>query len=217
MTTGMDDRANSVHPSAVIGPGVHLGTGNTIGPGVVLLGPLRIGNDNWFGAHAVIGGPAEIKGIDHGAAWNGELVGTGVTIGSGNVFRELVTVHQGHYDRTVIGSGCYLMNKVYVGHDGRVGDGITMASSVTLGGHVHVGDGANIGMNTVVHQRRVIGPGACRVQGVNAVGMTRGGLPQEAVDFVAAAYGHGTMPEGREPDVLRPAWQWWRKNTRDSR
>jgi UDP-N-acetylglucosamine acyltransferase len=239
MTTGMDDRANSVHPSAVIGPGVHLGTGNTIGPGVVLLGPLRIGNDNWFGAHAVIGGPAEIKGIDHGAAWNGELVGTGVTIGSGNVFRELVTVHQGHYDRTVIGSGCYLMNKVYVGHDGRVGDGITMASSVTLGGHVHVGDGANIGMNTVVHQRRVIGPGAmvgmgsvvtrdvppfakaygnpCRVQGVNAVGMTRGGLPQEAVDFVAAAYGRGSMPEGREPDVLRPAWQWWRENTRDSR
>ena len=81
-------------------------------------GPCSIGDDNWIGAHAVIGAPAEIKGIDHGAAWNGELVGTGVTIGSGNVFRELVTVHQGHYDTTVIGSGCYFMNKVYIGHDG---------------------------------------------------------------------------------------------------
>ena len=120
-----------------------------------------------------------------------------MTIGSGNVFREFVTVHQGHYDTTVIGSACYFMNKVYIGHDGRVGDGITMASSATLGGHVHVGDGANIGMNTVVHQRRVIGPGAmvgmgsvvtrdvppfakaygnpCRVRGVNAVGMAVAG------------------------------------------
>ena len=83
-------------------------------------------------------------------------------------------------------------------------------------------------MNTVVHQRRVIGPGAmvgmgsvvtrdvppfakaygnpCRVHGVNAVGMSRGGLPQEAVDFVSAAYGRGSVPHGQEPDVLRPAW-----------
>ncbi len=239
MPAGTDRPENSIHPSAVLGPGVSLGSGNTIGPGVVLLGPLRLGNDNWIGAHAVLGGPAEIKGIDHGAAWDGDLVGTGLTIGSGNVFRELVTVHQGHYDTSVIGSGCYFMNKVYIGHDGRVGDGITMASSATLGGHVHVGDGATIGMNTVVHQRRVIGPGAmvgmgsvvtrdvppfakaygnpCRVHGVNAVGMSRGGLPQEAVDFVSAAYGRGSVPHGREPDVLRPAWDWWREHTGASR
>ena len=85
---------NMIHASAVIGPGVDLGSGNTIGPGVVLLGPLQIGDDNWIGAHAVLGAPAEIKGIEHGAAWNGDLVGTGLTIGSGNVFREFVTVHQ---------------------------------------------------------------------------------------------------------------------------
>ena len=42
------------------------------------------------------------------------------------------------------------MNKVYIGHDGPVGDGITVASSATLGGHVHVGDGATIGMSAVV-------------------------------------------------------------------
>ena len=77
MPAGTDRPENSIHPSAVLGPGVSLGSGNTIGPGVVLLGPLRLGNDNWIGAHAVLGGPAEIKGIDHGAAWNGDLVGTG--------------------------------------------------------------------------------------------------------------------------------------------
>jgi UDP-N-acetylglucosamine acyltransferase len=53
----------------------------------------------------------------------------------------------------------------------------------------------------------------CRVHGVNAVGMTRGGLPQEAVDFVSVAYGRGSAPRGPEPDVLRPAWQWWREHT----
>lgn len=225
---------NVIHASAVIGPGVDLGSGNTIGPGVVLLGPLRIGDDNWIGAHAVLGAPAEIKGIEHGAAWNGDLVGTGLTIGSGNVFREFVTVHQGHYDTTTVGSGCYLMNKVYIGHDGRIGDGITMASSVTLGGHVHVGDGANLGMSSVVHQRRVIGPGAmvgmssvvtrdvppfakaygspCRVRGVNAVGMSRAGLPQEAADFLDVPYRQGALPQDGEPEVLRPAWEWWRQH-----
>ena len=36
---------NSIHPTAVLGPGVSLGSGNTIGPGVILLGPLHLGND----------------------------------------------------------------------------------------------------------------------------------------------------------------------------
>ena len=228
---------NAIHPTAVIGPEVDLGSGNTIGPGVVLLGPLRIGDDNWFGAHTVVGAPAEIRGTDHGAAWDGRVVGAGVTIGSGTVVREMVTIHQGHHERTLVGSGCYLMNKVYVAHDGQVGDGVTMASSVTLGGHVHVGDGANLGMCTVVHQRRVIGPGAmvgmgsvvtrdvppyakaygnpCRVRGANAVGMTRGGLPQDAVDFLAAAYARGAVPDGQEPPPsLRAAWGWWRARVR---
>ncbi len=223
---------NTIHQSAVVSAGVELGEGNMVGPGVVLLGPLVIGDGNWFGAHTVIGAPAEIRGIDHGAAWDGNLVGTGLRVGSRNVFREYVTVHQGHYDQTVLGDDGYFMNKVYIGHDGHVGDGVTMASSVTLGGHVHVGAGANIGMNTVVHQRRVVGPGAmvgmgavvtrdippyakaygspCRVRGANAVGMTRGGLPEEAVDFVAEPYARGQVPTGTEPDSLREAWAWWR-------
>jgi UDP-N-acetylglucosamine acyltransferase len=223
---------NAIHPSAVVGPEVVLGSGNVIGPGVVLLGPLVVGDDNWFGAHSVIGAPAEIRGIDHGAAWDGQVVGTGLTIGSRNVFREYVTIHQGHYATTQVGSDCYIMNKVYVGHDGTVEDGATMASSVTLGGHVTVGAGANLGMNCVVHQRRVIGPGAmvgmgsvvtrdlpphakaygnpCRVRGANTVGMTRGGLPEEAASALASAYGSGVVPDAPVHPALDASWDWWR-------
>ncbi len=225
--------ANSIHPSAVIGPEVTLGEGNTVGPHAVLLGPLVLGDNNWIGAHAVIGAPAEIYGIDHGAAWSGALVGTGVQIGSSNVFREYVTVHQGHYDVTTVGDGCYIMNKVYLAHDVRIDDRVTMASSVTLGGHVHVGTGANLGMNCTVHQRRIIGPGTmvgmsavvsrdippfakafgspCRIRGVNAIGMQRSGHPQESVDFLAALYAAGApVPSADEaPDSLAEALRWW--------
>ena len=224
--------ANSVHPTAVVGDDVTMGDGNVVGPGVVLLGPLTIGDGNWFGAHTVVGAPAEIRGIDHGEAWHGRTVGTGLTIGSRNVLREFVTIHQGHYDRTELGDDCYLMNKVYVGHDGHVADGVTMASSVTLGGHVHVGSGANLGMNTVVHQRRVVGPGAmvgmgsvvtrdvppyakaygspCRVRAANVVGMERGGVPEEARTALDTAYAEGRVPQPDEvPEALRDAWAWW--------
>ena len=226
---------NTVHATATIGPEVTLGDGNVVGPGVVLLGPLTVGEDNWFGANSVIGAPAEIRGIDHGAAWDGQLVGAGLVIGSRNVFRELVTIHQGHYETTLVGSDCYVMNKVYVGHDGQVDNGVTMASSVTLGGHVCIGAGANLGMNTVVHQRRIVGPGAmvgmgsvvtrnvpphakafgnpCRVHGANEVGMTRAGLPQTAVAELATAYRGGVVPEQVGDDSLLTAWHWWRERS----
>lgn len=222
---------NTIHPSAVVGPLVELGSDNTIGPGVVLLGPLTVGDHNWFGAHTVIGAPAEIRGIDHGAAWDGQVVGAGLRIGSRNVLREYVTIHQGHHDRTVVGDDCYLMNKCYVGHDGHLADGVTMASAVALGGHVHVGAGANVGMNTVVHQRRVIGPGAmvgmasvvthdippfatsygspCRLRGANSIGMQRAGFPAAAVEFVTSAYARGQVPVDGVPETLRSAWSWW--------
>ncbi|HEX8768428.1 MAG TPA: UDP-N-acetylglucosamine acyltransferase, partial [Jatrophihabitans sp.] len=100
---------NSVHPTAVIADDVVLGSDNVIGAYAVILGPTTIGNRNWIGPHVVLGTPAEIRGIDHGLAGGG--VGTGIRIGNANVIREYTTIHQGHYATTVVGNGCYLMNK----------------------------------------------------------------------------------------------------------
>jgi UDP-N-acetylglucosamine acyltransferase len=221
-----------IHPTAVVGPGVELGSGVTVGPLAVLLGPLVIGDRSWIGPSVSLGGPPEIRGVDHGAAWDGEQVGTGVRIGADVVLREGTTVHQGWYDRTLIGNGCFLMNKVYVAHDCHLGDGATLASSATLGGHVHVGTGANLGMNATVHQRRSVGAGAmvgmgavvtrsippwamafgspCRVRGVNTVGMTRAGLEPSAIEWLGRRYrdGEAVDPE-RAPSSVRPQLQEW--------
>jgi UDP-N-acetylglucosamine acyltransferase len=226
--------ANRIHPTAVVGPGVELGSGNVIGPYVVLLGPCRIGDDNWIGAHVVLGAPPEIRGFDHGAAWDGELSGAGVEIGDRTTLREFTTVHSGSAHPTRIGSDCFIMNKVYVGHDGAIGDGVTMASTVTLGGHVTVGDTANLGLGAVVHQRRVIGPGVMlgmgavvthdvppyakafgnpvRVQGVNSVGMSRQGMAASDVEALGEVYGkEGALPAQWDGTVpLQPALAWWR-------
>ena len=224
---------NRVHPTAVIGDDVVIGDDNVIGAFAVILGPARIGSRNWIGPHVVIGTPAEIRGIDHGPATGG--IGTGIDIGDANVIREHTIVHQGHYARTVIGDGCYLMNKCYIAHDDVLSDGVTMASGATLGGHVHVGAGANLGMGAIVHQRRVIGPLAmvgmsavvtrdvppaslaygnpCRVRGANRVGMHRAGVPADAVAAVQLAYSTGDTPHIGEDPVLAEAWSWWESET----
>ena len=226
--------ANRIHPTAVLGPGVELGSDNVIGPFAVLTGPCRIGNGNWIGAHVVLGAPPEIRGFDHGAAWDGDLVGAGVEVGDRTTLREFTTVHSGSAQTTRIGSDCFVMNKVYVGHDGAVGDGVTMAANVTMGGHVVVGDRANLGLGALVHQRRVIGPGVmlgmgsvvtrdvppyakafgnpARVQGVNTVGMSRQGLEPTDADALAALYEEeGSIPaQWAGPETLQSAVGWWR-------
>lgn len=228
-----DDGANIVHPTAVVGAEVELGRDNVIGPYAVLLGPTRLGDGNWIGPHVVLGTPAEIRGIDHGRAVAGGdgTVGRGLRIGDRNVLREYVTIHQGHHASTTVGDDCYLMNKVYIGHDGEIADAVTMASSATLGGHVHVGAGANLGLGAIVHQRRIVGPGAmvgmgavvtsdippfalgygnpCRVRGANRVGLTRAGVDDDAIAALDRAYLDGSAVPPAPAAVPASAWQWW--------
>jgi len=225
-----------VHPTAVIGPDVQLGERVAIGPHAVLLGHCRIGDDCWLGPGVIIGTPPEVASAPHEAGWaerDGDVADMpGVVIGAGTVLRELTMVHRGWQHQTRIGANCYLMNKVYIAHDGLIDDGVTMASTATLGGHVRVGPGANLGMGATVHQWRVIGPGAmvgmgavvtkdvppfgtvhgnpARLRGVNSVGMTRAGLVADAIDSVRSAYARHQLPDTAPfPQVVAEAFGWW--------
>jgi UDP-N-acetylglucosamine acyltransferase len=214
---------NRVHPTAVVGPDVELGTGNVVGAYAVLLGPTRLGDDNWIGPHAVLGTPGESRGAEHPV--DDTPCGRGVVIGSGNVFREFSSVHQGLHDVTRIGNACFLMAGGHVGHDVQLDDEVTVANAVMLGGHSWVGRRANLGLGTVVHQRSVIGAGAmvamgagvkapvppyatvagspARVSGVNerqALRDDAGAGDRGVLDLLTAYYRDRALP----PDV--PAW-----------
>jgi UDP-N-acetylglucosamine acyltransferase len=211
---------NSIHSTAVIGPGVVLGEGNVIAPFAVILGPCRIGDRNWIGPHVSIGTPAQMRDGEHPAAWDATAETQGITIGSDNVIREYVTIHQPTEGVTRIGDRCYLMSYAHVPHDAQIGDSVTLSNASQIGGHTVIGDGANLGLGVMVHQRMAIGSGAmvgmgsvvtrpippyaiaygspARVAGANVVGLSRAGYGEDISTKLAAHY----VGEGGSVDDL---------------
>jgi len=225
--------ATTVHPSAVVGPGVTLGEGVQIGPYAVLLGPLRIGDRVWIGSGTAIGAPPEITGARQNLAWAGDLDHAGVVIEDDAVIRECVVIHQGSRRPTTVGAGSWLLNRCYLAHDVQTGPGVTVSAGVSIGGHATIRAGANLGMNAVVHQgrsvgdRAMVGMGAAvardvppfataygvplRLAGVNGVGLRRAGVSEASIEAVDAAYRRGDWdPTGPfvEPQVAA-AFAWW--------
>jgi UDP-N-acetylglucosamine acyltransferase len=192
--------ANHIHASAIIGPDVELGDENVVGPGAILMGRVRVGSRNWIGPGVILGGVPDIYGYPKNHwefSWEtfSETSDFGVSIGSGNVFKEFVTVHAGSHRDTVISSNCYLMPRSHLGHDCWVGDSVMLSPSVQVAGHVAIGRSAVLGMGSLVHQFSAIGPVAMigmgavvrgqvepcrtvvgephRVSGINKVGLGR--------------------------------------------
>lgn len=194
---------NSIHPTAIIGRNVRLGSGNSIGPYVVIGGSASLGDNNWIGTGVTIGCPPEVRSTTHSADWIDESGDLGVEIGNSNVFREASQVHGGWKRSTVLGDRLFVMNQVYIAHDCEISDDVTLASGVALGGHTKLGFAANLGLGTTVHQGIVIGALAmvgmssvvtrcippfakaygnpARVQGVNSVGLSRAGVADQVI------------------------------------
>jgi len=180
-----------IGPYAVLGEGVVLGERCEVGPGVHLVRWVEAGSDNRFHSGVVIGdAPQDLR---HDGS------PSSVRVGSGNVFREHVTVHRGAKPggATVLGDGNFLMAGSHVGHDGVLGNGVILANGALLAGHVQVGDRAFISGNCLVHQFcRVgrlalmqggsaiskdlppfcIGRGDNGICGLNVVGLRRAGV-----------------------------------------
>lgn len=206
---------NNIHPTAIIGEHVKMGTGNSVGPYVVLTGNIEIGNDNWFGSHSSIGGSAEIRGADLPISWEADTCNGSVVIGSNNVIREGCIIHSGFYTGTRIADHCYIMNQTYIAHDCNIESQATLSSNVALGGHVVIQDGANLGMGTLVHQKRIVGSSSilgmgstvtrdvvpfskaygnpCRTHGVNVIGMQRNGFSEEEISQVSEFLERGDL------------------------
>ncbi|WP_336660595.1 DapH/DapD/GlmU-related protein [Leucobacter sp. USHLN153] len=226
-----------ISPSAYIGDGVTLGSDVKIGPGAVLLGPCTVEDGVWIGPGAQIGAPPEMSSLPQNAAWNGDLQHAGVRIGANAVIREGAVVHQGSYRETTVGARSWVLTRAYLAHDVLLGEDSTVSAGVSVGGHCVIGERVNIGMNAVVHQRRVIAPGAMigmgtpvtrdvppfakvfgtppRLTGVNAVGLERAGHDAALSDVLLKHYEAGELFVGSDwlPEnlgSLGSAVSWWR-------
>jgi len=175
-----------IHPTAIIGDNVKIGSGSVIHP------------------YAIIGTDAENKYSEVN-----EKTG-GVVIGNNTIIREGVTINAPIDDMTVVGNNCYLMAKSHIGHDGKLGDNVTMSTNAIVGGHSIIRDYSVLGLNSVIHQKRYVGefsmvgmltpisnhvppflisygnPGTWHR--VNEFGMKRHGYDQKMIDVVKDYY-----------------------------
>ncbi|MCA9441692.1 MAG: acyl-ACP--UDP-N-acetylglucosamine O-acyltransferase, partial [Candidatus Omnitrophica bacterium] len=206
-----------VSSDATLGEGVEIGPhsvieGNSvIGDGCVLQSNVFIdrntflGKENFLGHGVVLGTPPQDKKFDPNS-------NTRLVVGDKNIFREYCTVNRATGDgaETRIGSGCLLMTQSHVGHNCHLGDEVILSNIATLAGHVDVHDWVIMGGLVAIPQFTRLGKGAflggfsamrldlppffrysgrpAEPVGVNHVGMTRRGIPEENIRVVRKAY-----------------------------
>ena len=147
----------SIHPSAVIAPGVRLGENSIIGPNSVVLEGTEIGDNVVIGCNSVIGGdgfqviynPARCPFLIHHV---GKLViGDRVNIGN------CVTISKSLFEgATVIGNDCKIDNHVHVAHNCILGERNVLTAGVLLLGSAEICNQSWIGPNAVLMNRSVV-------------------------------------------------------------
>lgn len=184
------ERGAELASDVEIGPFCHVASGAVIGAGtklesyVTVKGNTTVGERNLIAQGAIIGGDPQDR------KFKGEP--TFLKIGDDNVIREYVTVHRatGEGNTTSIGSRCFLMAFVHLGHNCCLMDDITIANNVGLAGHVTVESLSNIMGMTGVHQFARIGRAAF-VAGMSRIVkdcppfMMSGGMEQQVFDINA--------------------------------
>lgn len=181
-----------IGPLAIIEAGARIGRGCRIHGQAQLIGSVELGEDCEVGHNAIIGTTPQDLSFDPATP-------SGVRIGSGNIFREHVTIHRASREGgfTEVGRDNFLMVGCHLGHDTIIGDRNILANHCLLGGHVRLGSGAFLGGGSAYHQFVRLGDlcmikglaaisqdvppyvlvsDANRVRGLNVVGMRRAGL-----------------------------------------
>jgi UDP-N-acetylglucosamine acyltransferase len=212
-----------VAPTAVVGPGTTIGAFTVIGPDVRIGSNCRIGASAVVDGHTTIGDGneifpyASIGMAPQDLKYKGEP--TRMEIGSGNIFREFVTIHRGTTGGggvTTIGDRNLFMNYVHVAHDCHVGNQTIFGPHATLGGHVTIADFVNVSAGSAVHQfcrvgayafiggysvitkdalpyGRTVGARPARVFGLNLIGLKRRGFSDDALRKLRQAYRYLTQ------------------------
>ncbi len=193
-----------IGPYCVVGPSVELGERCQLQAHVVLDGPTVIGPDNVFYSFSSIGQRTQ------DLKYTGEP--THLEIGSGNTFREFVTINRGTSPGAVtrLGNDGNFLAYTHIAHDCVVGDRVVFSNNSTLAGHVEIGADVTLGGFAAAHQYCRIGrlamvggmskivqdvPPFCLadgnpaiLRGLNMVGLKRHNVPMETVRQLKEAY-----------------------------
>jgi len=154
----------SIHSTAIIDAGAHLGAGVQVGPYAIIGAGVQLGDGCRVGHHATLEGPGTIGANNEffpyaaigfktqDLKYKGEP--TYLEIGEGNTFREFSTVHRGTGpgEKTIIGHGNLFLSYTHIAHNCVVGNKTIFSNNATLAGHVTVGDYAIISGLSAVHQ-----------------------------------------------------------------
>jgi UDP-N-acetylglucosamine acyltransferase len=210
------DRTAVVHPKARLGPGTVVGPFATIGEHVVIGRNCTIGASSVIDGWTTIGDGTQVFPLasiglaPQDLKYKGEP--TRLVIGSGNIFREFVTIHRGTAGgggETSIGDHNLFMAYAHVAHDCHVGSHTIFGNAATLGGHVTVEDYATISAYSGVHQFCRVGRHAfvggytvvtrdalpfaktvgnrARIYGLNPIGLARRGFSPETINKLRRA------------------------------
>jgi len=194
----------SIHPTAIVEEGVHLGAGCVIEAYAIIKRHSLLGDGVVVHPFAVIGGDPQFLKFDPATV-------SGVRVGAGTIIREHSTInrsiHAGKY--TTVGARCFLMANAHVGHDSSVGDDVVLGNNVLLAGHVEVAGNTFLGGAVGVHQFCRIGEGVIaggmatltqdvapflmvaernRLSGFNLVGLKRRGFSRETIKELKECY-----------------------------
>lgn len=207
---------SSIHPDAIIGKNVSIGSfvtidknveigdNTTIYPNAVIFEGARIGKNCRIFPGAVVSGiPQDLK-------FAGEE--TICKIGDNTTIRECVTVNRGTSakGKTIVGNNCLLMAYAHIAHDCIIKDHVIVGNASQLAGEVEVDDFAILSGGTLVHQFSRIGKhvmiqGGSRLgkdippyitagrepitySGVNVIGLRRRGFTNEQIGNIQEIY-----------------------------
>lgn len=195
---------NIIGPNVIIDERVRIGNNNKIWQGAYIAKGTEIGNSNQIHMSAVIGHePQDIAFKDEPSF---------TKIGNHNVIREFVTIHRGTKEETstVIGDHNFFMAYTHIAHNCKVANHVILVNNASLTGYCEVEDYAFLSGFVGLHQFTKIGTHViisalsavnkdvppfmmcggrpAVVQGLNIIGLRRGGFDPATRDQIKRAY-----------------------------
>ena len=146
---------NFISPKAIIHNNVTIGDNNNIYDDVIIYPNTTIGDNNNIFPRNVIG-EFPISSNDKHIKYDLKLT-KGVKIGSNNLFHVNNIIFSGLDNETSIGNNNKFLAENSIAHDVKVMNNVIFYHRICTGGYSIYLSNSNIGMESVIHQKMVIG------------------------------------------------------------